>query len=274
MVPELRPRGIGEILDTAVVLYRARFTRLARVAAAIVIPVQALSAIVLISAQPDSISFGVTGSVTPHYDSNAFATQLGAIVVVLLVTVLSTAVVTAVCARIAGDAYIGRDSVARDAARAVRPRFFAVVGVSLVVLVSEGIGLVFCFVGALFPLTVFAVAIPVLVLEGVGVWAATGRSFALTKGHAGHVLGLVLTVQLLVAVLNVALGSGVSFLLRSGSGVAAAVVGESIANAVAGILTTPFVATAIVVLYFDLRTRDEGYDVQLLMQRNDARLPA
>ncbi len=42
----------------------------------------------------------------------------------------------------------------------------------------------------------------------------------------------------------------------------------------AGILTTPFVATAIVVLYFDLRTRDEGYDVQLLMQRNDARVPA
>ncbi len=83
MVPELRPRGIGEILDTAVALYRARFTRLARVAAAVVIPVQALSAIVLISARPDSISFGVTGSVTPHYDSNSFATQLGAIVVVL-----------------------------------------------------------------------------------------------------------------------------------------------------------------------------------------------
>jgi hypothetical protein len=266
MVPELRPRGIGEILDTAVVLYRARFTRLARVAAAVVIPVQVLSAIVLISARPDSISFGITGSVTPHYDSNAFATQLGAIVVVLLVTVLSTAVVTAVCARITAEAYIGRESVARDAARAVRSRFFAVVGVSLVVLVSEGIGFVFCFVGALFPLTVFAVAIPVLILEGVGVWSATGRSFAL--------LGLVLTVQLLVAVLNVSLGSGVSFLLRSGSGVTAAVVGESIANAVAGILTTPFVATAIVVLYFDLRVRDEGYDVQLLMQRNDTRVPA
>ena len=33
MVSELRPRGIGEILDSAVVLYRARFTKLARVAA-------------------------------------------------------------------------------------------------------------------------------------------------------------------------------------------------------------------------------------------------
>ena len=28
MVPDLRPRGIGEILDSAVALYRARFTKL------------------------------------------------------------------------------------------------------------------------------------------------------------------------------------------------------------------------------------------------------
>ena len=33
MVPDLRPRGIGEILDSAVALYRARFTKLALVAA-------------------------------------------------------------------------------------------------------------------------------------------------------------------------------------------------------------------------------------------------
>ena len=48
------------------------------------------------------------------------------------------------------------------------------------------------------------------------------------------------------------------------------VIGQSIANTIAGVLTTPFVATAIVVLYFDLRIRDEAFDVQLLMQRNDA----
>jgi hypothetical protein len=233
--------------------------------------VQALSAIVLLSAQPDRFSFGVTGTVTPQYDSSSFTTQFAAVVVVALVTVLSTAVITAVCTRIVADAYIGRSSVTRDAARAVRPRFFAVVGVSLVVLVSEGIGLLLCFVGALFPLTVFAVAIPVLILEGVGVWSATGRSVTLTKGHPMHVLGLVLTVQLLVAALNTGLVAGVSVLLRSGSGIVAAVIGQSIVSAVASVLTTPFAATAIVVLYFDLRTRDEAFDVQLLMQRNDAR---
>lgn len=271
MVPELRPRGIGEILDSAVGLYRARFTRLAPVAAAVVVPVQALSALVLLSAQPDRFSFSITGSVTPQYDTNSFATQLAAVVVVALVGVMSTAVIVAVCTHIVADAYIGGSAEARAAARAVRPRFFAIVGVSLLVLVSEGIGLAACFIGVTVPLTLFAVAIPVLILEGVGVGAALGRSVTLTKTHIFHVLGLVLTVQLLVSVLNLALVSGVSLLTRTSDSIVGAVIGQSIASTVAGILTTPFVATAIVALYFDLRIRDEGFDVQMLMQRNDAR---
>src|SRR5437763_1232044 len=152
MVPELRPRGIGEILDSAVALYRARFTKLTLIAAAVVVPVQ--------------------------------------------------------------------------------------------------------------------------FLEGVGVSAAISRSVKLTKPHAMHVLGLVATAQLLAAILNGALAEAVRLVVRSGGSTVAVVIGQSIASTIAGILTTPFVATAIVVLYFDLRIRDEAFDVQLLMQRNDARIAA
>jgi hypothetical protein len=272
MVSELRPRGIGEILDSAVVLYRARFTKLVRVAACVVIPVQALSALVLLSAQPDHFTLNVTGTVSPQYDSNSVALQLGAVVVITIVSVLSTALIVAVCARVVADAYIGRSSGAREAATAVRPRVFALIGTSLIVLISEGIGFVFCFVGALVPLTFFAVALPVLILEGVGISAAIGRSVTLTKAHVMHVLGLVLTAQLLAAVVNGALAEAVSLLLRSGGSTVAIVIAQSIANTIAGVLTTPFIATATVVLYFDLRIRDEAFDVQLMIQRNDARV--
>ena len=274
MVPELRPRGIGEILDSAVALYRARFTKLTLVAAAVVIPVQALSALVLLSAQPDRFSLNVTGTVTPQYDTKSLAVQLTAVIVVALVGVLSTALIVGVCTRIVADAYIGRSSETREAVRTVRPRVFALVGTSLIILLSDVIGLAFCVVGALFPLTLFAVALPVLILEGVGVSAALGRSITLTKAHAMHVLGLVVTAQLLAAVVNGALAAGVNLLLRTGGSTVAVVIGQSLANTIAGILTTPFVATAIVVLYFDLRIRDEAFDVQLLMQRNDARIAA
>jgi hypothetical protein len=196
------------------------------------------------------------------------------VVVVALVGVLSTALIVAVCTRVVADAYIRRSSGTRESVRAVRPRVLAVVGTSLLVLASEAIGFVFCLVGALFPLTLFAVAVPVLILEAAGVSSALGRSVKLTKPHAMHVLGLVATAQLLAAILNGALAEAVSLVLRSGGSTVAVVIGQSIASTIAGILTTPFVATAIVVLYFDLRIRDEAFDVQLLMQRNDARIAA
>jgi len=102
--------------------------------------------------------------------------------------------------------------------------------------------------------------------------AAISRSVSLTKGHAGHVLGLVLISRLLTAVISFGFSVGVLYVLRNGDSVVSAVIGQSIASTIAGILTTPFVATATVALYFDLRIRNEAFDVQLLMQRNEPRV--
>jgi len=271
MVSELRPRGIGEILDSSVALYRARFTRLLRVAAFVVIPVQLLSALVLLSAQPDSFNVNVRGTVTPQYTSPT--TQFAAVVVIAVVGVLSTAIIVAACARIIGDAYIDRGSEVGAAFTAVRPRVFAIAGTALIVVAAEALGFLACFIGSLVPLTFFAVAIPALILEGIGVSAAIGRSVALTKTHVWHVLGLVLTTQLLSSVLNFSLAAAAQIVVHTNGGTVASVIAQTIANMIAGVLTTPFVATATVILYFDLRVRDEAFDVQLLMQRNDARTP-
>src|SRR4051812_26765665 len=132
MVPELRPRGIGEILDAAVVLYRLRFTRLIRIAAFVVVPVQVLSALVLLSAQPDRYSIGVTGTVSPQYDSGSGGVPLAATMVVLLISVLSTALIVAACSRFVADAYIGENASTDSAFRSIRPRVFAILGTSLI----------------------------------------------------------------------------------------------------------------------------------------------
>jgi hypothetical protein len=271
MVPDLRPRGIGEMLDAAVALYRARFRRLMFVALAVVVPVQVLSTLVLLSAQPDSFSVSFTGSATPQYDNRSAAVQLGATVVVLIVNLLSTAFVVAVCTRIVADAYIDHGAAPDEAVRVAGRRIFAIIGLSLIVAVSQVIGFFFCLVGALVPIGFFSVAVPALILEGVGVTSALGRSWNLVKAHFFRALGLVLAAQVLGAVVNVGLSAAVGLLERNSDNTTAAVIGQGIASAVAATLTTPFLATATVVLYFDLRIRNEAYDVQLLMQRNDTR---
>jgi hypothetical protein len=230
--------------------------------------------LVLLSAQPDSYSLNATGTVSPQYDANSILLPFAATVVVFVIGVLSTALIVAACSRFIADAYIGDSSTNGSALRSVRPRIFAIIGTSLLVLISQAIGFAVCFIGVLIPLTFFAVALPALILERIGAGAAIGRSVTLTKAHVFHVLGLVLTTQLLVTTLHFAFAAAVSVILRNGGGTVAVVVAQSVANAISDVLTTPLVATAIVVMYFDLRIRDEGFDVQLLMQRNDARTVA
>jgi hypothetical protein len=270
MVPDLRPRGIGEMLDVAVAIYRRHARRLVLVALVVEVPVQLLVTIVLLSAQPDSFTVNIAGNASPTFESQS--TQLAATFVVLLVSVVSTAFVVAVCTRIVADAYVGlAGGGPAEAARGAVGRIFAVVGLALLTALSQLAGLVFCLVGAAVPLALFAVAMPVLILEGVGIFGALGRSVTLTKAHFFRVLGLVVTAQLLTAILNIGLTLAVAAAMRNSGNTTAGVISQGIANTVVAVLTTPFLAAAIVACYFDLRIRNEAFDVQLLMQRNDAR---
>jgi hypothetical protein len=81
------------------------------------------------------------------------------------------------------------------------------------------------------------------------------------------VLGVVLTASLLGALLNAVLAAGLNIWSARGGSVTAVAVGQGVANMIASLLTTPFVAATVVALYFDLRIRDEAFDVQMAMAR-------
>lgn len=265
MVPDLRPRGIGEILDAAAALYRARFGQLVRYAAIVVVPVQLLLTIVLISAQPDRFSVsGLSGSASPQFQSNR--AQLGATVVVLVVGLLTHAFIVAVTTRIVANQYVGHDEAARRLLGTAGRRFFAVIGVSLLVAICQGIGIIFCFIGIVVPLAWFSVAIPALLLERKGMIGALRRSRELTRSHFWHAAGVVLSASLLGALLNAALSGGLN-LVAHGSGTTTIVIAQGVANTIASVFTTPFVAAATVALYFDLRIRNEAFDVQMAISR-------
>ena len=265
MIPELRPRGIGEILDAAVALYRARFGQLVRYAAIVVVPIQVLLTIVLISAQPDHYSVTFNGSATPQLNSNR--AQLGAVFVVLLVGVLTHAFVAAVTTRVVADEYVGFQESGGAAARTAARRLWAVLGVGLLIGLCEIVGLLFCGVGTFAAQALFAVAVPVVILERRRVFASMRRSTDLTRTHFWHVLGVVLTASLLSALLNAVLAAALNLWSARGGSVTAVAIAQGVANTIAGLLTTPFVAAAIVALYFDLRIRDEAFDVQMAMAR-------
>jgi hypothetical protein len=265
VVAELRPRGIGEILDAAVALYRTRFGQLIRYSAIVIVPVQVFLTLVYLSAQPDRFSVSITGSPTPQFDTTR--AQLAAVVVVLGVGVLTHAFVAAVTTRIVADEYVGLPEPAAQAARTAVRRFFAVLAVGVLVGLAQVFGLAFCFVGAFAVQALFAVAIPVVILERRRVFAAMGRSVELTRSHFWHVLGVVLSASLLSTMLDAGLTAALNYWSVHGGSTTTHVIAQGLVNTIAALITTPFIAAAIVTLYFDLRIRDEAFDVQMAIAR-------
>ena len=266
MVPELRPRTVGEILDVAVLLYRARFAPLMKVTLAVTLPVSLLTMFVLLSAVPDEGgAFGFNVMSPFFFSSSDSAAMLGAVVVTFILSTLSTAFVTAAATRIVGDVYVGGNEPLGTSVRAVAKRLLPLIGLTLLTTIAVGLT---CIAG--YVLSVFwAVAVPALILEGTAVFRSMGRSFALTKTAFGVSFGVYWLGQLLVFALSLGLAGLFTLLITTADSTSADVIAQSVGTAVATVVTTPFLAAAVVALYFDLRIRGEGFDVQMMIAQLD-----
>jgi hypothetical protein len=113
------------------------------------------------------------------------------------------------------------------------------------------------------------VGVPALILEGTGVFRSIGRSFQLTKSAFGVSFGVYWLGQLLVFTLTIGLAALLVLAITTADSASAEVIAQSIGTAIATVVTTPFLAAALVALYFDLRIRAEGFDVQMMTAQLD-----
>lgn len=144
----------------------------------------------------------------------------------------------------------------------------AVVGMMVGLLCLYGGGLIAAFAPFLYLSTRWAVAMPVLVDQGVGPLEALGESWKLTKGHVRRAMGYIVLIYLFYGILYLALMSvafAVSGLVFSSSTLASIAI-FGIVGALLPVLWQPIAVAAYVILYYDLRMRNQGYDLELRIQ--------
>jgi hypothetical protein len=270
VIPELRPRSVGEVLDAAVLLYRARFGALMKAAAIVVIPLTVLILLIQLSALPDEFTVGLTGEATPVYGSHTDElVALAAVVTTLFISAIMTTFVSAATTRIVADTYVGQPDDGQSLTD-VRRRALPLIGLTIVSSLGVFAGLFLCIVPGLWLQVAWSVAIPVLMLERSSVFKALGRSFALTKARFWLAFGVVWLSQLLITALSFGLAAGLGWVIQSSDSATAEVIAQSVSSAIATTITLPFAAAALVALYFDLRIRTEAFDVQMMIAGLDA----
>ncbi|HUU14300.1 MAG TPA: DUF4234 domain-containing protein [Terriglobia bacterium] len=314
LLAELRPLSLGELLDRSFTYYRKYFWVLVGImaipqlfAVALSVFFQALQA--SISHQPATPAPEPEGAGFVGYVLGAFLGILGVAIIYTVVYAVALGATTLAVSEI----HLAQSSSVRSAYRKMKGMVWRLVDLIFSVLVRAGacflvlfiavgalgalmeqtgqglgailavLGVLLAFVlssvGAVLVILRYGVSIPALVLERISAGEALKRSAKLTKGFLGRVflIGLMMTVVswvvasifqgpfLIAAVVLAMKHSQPPLWLNTLS---------AVAGGVGGALSGPLLMIPLALLYYDLRVRKEGFDLEVMMAALDHGSPA
>ena len=245
---DLRPRSATEIVDASFQLLRHHIVELTTLSVAAHLPllVVRLAAVALQPTDPTMPSAGDSLTLFP----------LAVLVWLLQMGAPLPATVAA------SQCYLGDAYDARAAVRRAMRRYWTTVAAIIMRGILVLFGLVLVIIGALYVWLRYAPVTAVSLLEDSDSSKTVSRTWALTREEAWHVFLvwlplLVIYFGLIGLVWWVLLSGGGASLLKHSNEVA---VFETAVSA----FIYPVISVVTVVLYSDLRTRKEGFDVEMM----------
>jgi hypothetical protein len=212
---------LAGLLEDAWQLYRKHAAHLVGIGLAVYVVVAVIAGL---------LAFGLGG----------FGKLLGEVVATLAAFLLEAALVKSVQDVRNGNARLSIGQTIRS----VMPDLWSVAVVSTVAAIAIWIGVLIVIVPGLYLLTIWAVVMPVLVIERPGIVAAFGRSRQLVRGHGWQVLGTL--VLLFIILILVGAVFGTFFVMAPDA------VRGGLGTIVTGTLVAPYIAVVVTLLYYRL----------------------
>jgi hypothetical protein len=160
------------------------------------------------------------------------------------------------------ERYLGNDVTIGEALRVALSNFWTLSVAQITATIRVLFGFLLLVVPGILWLLSYALVVPAILVENQKATASLRRSRDLVKGHRGKVFCVMLVINLLqgIPIFGVGMISGMIFNTQSGSG---AVLNSAIINLVS-IFLTPLAIVATILLYYDMRIRKEGFDLEML----------
>jgi hypothetical protein len=229
------PRTATEIIDTSFRFYREHFGDLLVLCALLLVPPVLVAAL---TPQPIQFVVQLVGN--------------------LMFLVCQGAIAVLVAAALEQD----RALSAGEVLRALGDRAGSVIAVSIMSGILIMLGLVFLVIPGILIAVWTVVATPVAAIEGLKNSAALGRSRELARGQFWHILGTMILSWIIV--MGLVLGGALVLGLVFGT----VGVPSGLTQMLSGLLMVPLfplIGVATSLLYYDLRVRSEGADVQAMV---------
>jgi hypothetical protein len=106
----------------------------------------------------------------------------------------------------------------------------------------------------------FSIAINVLAVEGTSIWQSMKRSWNLTRGDRGHIFGLLFVAGIIVGIFVFAFELLIQFVIMD-------IQWKGYLNTMLSALTEPIHSCITVVIYFNMRIKKEGFNIEHLTKQ-------
>jgi hypothetical protein len=267
--------SVGDILDRGLKLLLARLPAFYAINLIVLSPIiayQLLLPLLLMSAENQAVAM--------------LAAVLGGSLVVLFLALILQPIGTAAILHIISQEFIDRRVGIGAAFRFALSRFGPLLGASIVAGLLIGLGMICCLVPGFIFWTWYAFVPQVVVVEGRGVSSSLDRSKQLGEGYRWRIFGILILILLLSLVIPSMLDAGLGLALPASETVPVAGGGfrivthyrnqviHTIVTNLVNILFSAYLAVCLTLLYFDLRIRKEGYDLEMAAASQQTALPA
>jgi hypothetical protein len=289
--PRLRAMGLADLLDTSFALYRQNFALFAGIAAVLGVPEAIINALLTALARTT-----VTTTSTVGQNVQLSGLQIGSSGGTGVVSLIFGALITGGLAFAIYRRYMGESVSIEGAYRGVTARGFLrllgaivlgalmaiavflaplilliagiVTGIAALVVVAV-IGFVVAGVVTVVMLVHWIFVPQIIVVEQSTIIASFYRSWRLVAGSAWRVLGIYIVLAIMVGVLTGIVGGVAGGVLAVSGGDRGVVFLATLISQFVGVLVQPFQLGALTLLYFDLRIRKEGFDLEQMVKTMD-----
>lgn len=249
--PRFEPMTTGVLLDRAFRLYSGNFALMLGIAATAYVPFYLIMLV---------LEASIGGNVPNQ--AGSFAALVFQLVFMILWASIAFPIASGATTFAISERYLGNDVTIGEAMRRGLSHFWSLSIAQITATIRVMFGFLLLIVPGILWMLSYALIVPVILIEGQKAIPSLRRSRDLVKGYRGKVFCIVLVVNLLQVILTagVTMISGMFFDSQSPSGSVLA----SALNNLLSIFLTPLGIIAAILMYYDMRIRKEGFDLEML----------
>ena len=249
--PRFEPMTTGVLLDRAFRLYTGNFALMLGIAATAYVPFYLIMLV---------IEASVGGNLPSR--SGSFSMLVFQVVFMILWASVAFPIASGATTFAISERYLGNEVTIGEAMRRGLSYFVSLSIAQITATIRVMFGFLLLIVPGILWMLSYALIVPVVLIEGQKALPSLRRSRELVKGYRGKVFCILLVVNFLQVILTagVSLISGMLFDTESAGGGLL----TSALNNLLSIFLTPLGIIAAILLYYDMRIRKEGFDLEML----------